>query len=314
MNIFSLSLFSYAVPFLTLYPGVRQTGMGGAFVAIADEAWANFYNPAGLAFQGESNFGFEYTPVPTFLSSDAYYWNIAGVLPLGKVFSIGSFGAGEIWEFEGVYAPELPPPHFTHDYTIGLSFSYKLRGFLGTGISLKYPFIIGKLGVGVALQNIGPEINYYTLEWLSFSFQKEPLPLIMKGGISYSLSFNEIFKSDGKQRIKQLLFEKFRLSIAWEICKVVPEDQYDENKNPWHSLGIEIRPISFIVARIGYFYEPGEFSRKGWTKGVGIDLKFLPLDISGDSVFYYDKPHRFRFSLSLYPSKTIFLEKGLMDR
>lgn len=38
-----------AVVFLTLAPGARANGMGQGFVAVADDATAAFYNPAGLA-------------------------------------------------------------------------------------------------------------------------------------------------------------------------------------------------------------------------------------------------------------------------
>ena len=40
-----------AVLFLMISPGARASGMGEAFVALADDATAVFWNPAGLAFQ-----------------------------------------------------------------------------------------------------------------------------------------------------------------------------------------------------------------------------------------------------------------------
>ena len=43
-----------AVPFLLIAPGARPCGMGEAGVALADEATAVFWNPAGLAFQYEN--------------------------------------------------------------------------------------------------------------------------------------------------------------------------------------------------------------------------------------------------------------------
>ena len=36
--------------FLMIRPGARPSGMGSAFCAIADDATATYYNPAGLAF------------------------------------------------------------------------------------------------------------------------------------------------------------------------------------------------------------------------------------------------------------------------
>ena len=39
------------VIFLGIGPGARPTGMGDSFVAIADDATATYWNPAGLGFQ-----------------------------------------------------------------------------------------------------------------------------------------------------------------------------------------------------------------------------------------------------------------------
>jgi len=41
------------VLFLVINPGARQGGMGEAGVALADDATAIYWNPAGLAFQYE---------------------------------------------------------------------------------------------------------------------------------------------------------------------------------------------------------------------------------------------------------------------
>ena len=43
-----------AVPFLLIAPGARTGGMGEAGVALANDATAVFWNPAGLAFQYEN--------------------------------------------------------------------------------------------------------------------------------------------------------------------------------------------------------------------------------------------------------------------
>ena len=40
----------YAGEFLKLGVGARALGMGGAFVGLADDASAGYWNPAGLAF------------------------------------------------------------------------------------------------------------------------------------------------------------------------------------------------------------------------------------------------------------------------
>lgn len=43
-----------AAPFLEIMPGTRASAMGGAFVALADDASALYFNPAGVARLGQS--------------------------------------------------------------------------------------------------------------------------------------------------------------------------------------------------------------------------------------------------------------------
>jgi len=58
---------------LYIQPGARPAGMGDCFVAIADDATACFWNPAGLAFlESRHNFALMHTRlVPDW--EDVYY-------------------------------------------------------------------------------------------------------------------------------------------------------------------------------------------------------------------------------------------------
>ena len=50
-----------AVPFLLIVPDSRASGMGEWGVALADNAWATYWNPAGLAFQKGSEIAMTHT-------------------------------------------------------------------------------------------------------------------------------------------------------------------------------------------------------------------------------------------------------------
>lgn len=103
--------------------GARPLGMGGAFVAVADDANASRHNPAGLGYMTTPEVGF--THVRMF--SGVVNYNYAGlVLPLG---SAGSFGAsfGMLSEESDIYS----------ERSVAFSYSRKLIESLSLGANLK---------------------------------------------------------------------------------------------------------------------------------------------------------------------------------
>ena len=97
--ILSLCLLSYYPYFLTLYPGGQQTAMGGANVAIAEDAFGIFYNPGGLALQKALDIGFERNSIPW--ADKPTYWATALNLPLNKKITFGIDGEGVYDRFIG---------------------------------------------------------------------------------------------------------------------------------------------------------------------------------------------------------------------
>ena len=59
--------------FLLISPSARAAGMGEAHVAVADDAYASFWNPAGLAFLEGSELAFMHVNWLPNLADDMYY-------------------------------------------------------------------------------------------------------------------------------------------------------------------------------------------------------------------------------------------------
>ncbi|MDZ7764152.1 MAG: PorV/PorQ family protein [Melioribacteraceae bacterium] len=74
-----------AAPFLTISQGARATSMGSAFVAIADDPSAIFWNPAGLARLERNGFMFDHTE----WIADLKYNFGAAALSLGSFGTVG---------------------------------------------------------------------------------------------------------------------------------------------------------------------------------------------------------------------------------
>jgi hypothetical protein len=137
-----------AVPFLLIAPGARPGGMGEAGVALANDATAIFWNPAGLAFQyedpetdsrGEASL-MHVKWLPQFNFSDLWYDYLAAryyiddigmigtsitFLNLGKNIATDESG-NEIGTFD------------SFEYAITVAYATKLKENLGIGINLKF--------------------------------------------------------------------------------------------------------------------------------------------------------------------------------
>ena len=71
--------------FLRLVAGVRADGVGGAFTAIANDASAGYWNPAGLAQINQAEIIASYHK----LSLDRNFNFVSAAMPLGRSGSIG---------------------------------------------------------------------------------------------------------------------------------------------------------------------------------------------------------------------------------
>ena len=70
----------YAAEFLKVPVGARAIGMGGAFVAVADDATASFWNPAGMVYLPYREVLFQHSEQFGGLENHDY---LSGVIPLG---------------------------------------------------------------------------------------------------------------------------------------------------------------------------------------------------------------------------------------
>jgi len=131
-----------AVPFLMISPNSRAGGMGDAGVAVGDDAWASFWNPAGYAFQVGSEVGLDYSA-----------WQPS--LNLGDVWIIHSVYKQSVKELDGTvsaaftYLNQGEIAHTENDATVLETFkSYDLS--FAVGYARKLSDVIG-IGMNVRL-------------------------------------------------------------------------------------------------------------------------------------------------------------------
>jgi len=127
-----------AVVFLMIEPDSRSAGMGNAGVAVADNASAVFWNPAGLAFQEGAEITFTHSNWLPEFNAGLYYEHLNGRY---QVPGIGVFGGHvtflNLGEHEGRDENNVSTGTFrSYDLAIGGSFARQItkRFALGTGL------------------------------------------------------------------------------------------------------------------------------------------------------------------------------------
>ena len=301
-----------AVLFLLITPNARAAGMGEAFVAVADDATAAFWNPAGLAFQQGREVTLTHTNWLRQLVDDMSFEYLAykqHVPSLGGTIggSVTFFNLGEqVHTAEYTDSEGRPIELGTfNSWELGVSVCYgtQLGENLGLGAGMRYirsalaPFSAGSqqgkgignsfsvdLGVlnqmpflkalqfGANLSNMGPKITYID------AAQADPLPTNLKIGLSYKVLDSE--------------FNKLRIAIDTNKLMVVrkkdekPAPFYEAIFTAWGEgslseqarelitcLGAEYVYNKMIFLRAGYYYdEEGKVKYPAFGAGLQYSL------------------------------------------
>lgn len=127
-----------AAPFLEIEAGSRALGMGGAFVAVANDVTALYWNPAGIARLKKSGVIFEHVD---WLAGTSYNY-AALAMPLGPVGALGisftSLGMADM-EVRTVFYPEGTGEKFgVSNVALGLSYAKALTDRFSIGFTGKY--------------------------------------------------------------------------------------------------------------------------------------------------------------------------------
>lgn len=211
-----------AVPFLQIEPDSRAAGMGNTGVAIADNASAVYWNPAGLGFQTSNQISLTHANWLPAFSADLFYDYLSGMM---HVENIGTFG-GHITYLnlgEQIRMDEMGHNQGrfnSFEISAGISYGKELSDnfALGTGVRFVYssladgrvggqdinpgssigvdlgalyrtnPFLVGTreatFSLGLNIANIGPGMQY------TDNSQKDPLPATLRLGWAYKMDLD----------------------------------------------------------------------------------------------------------------------------
>jgi len=273
------------VPSLTIPPGARANGMGEAFVAVADDATASWWNAGGLAFAKSRSLAFMHSQLVPDLATDVYYEYLGYASPAGD---IGVWGLSVVFLTYGESIATGPAGDFLGTFkswegSLNASFAMQLSESIGAGISMKFIRVdyapaeftqdnvegagtsfavdVGALwkmagprvNLGMSVTNMGPNIAFIDRE------QSDPLPFTARIGAAYTAISDEVSNL--------LITADVEQSLVWLV-----DDEVETRRSEVYHAGVEYRYVNLLAGRFGYVYDDdGDFSDP--TYGLGFIYK-----------------------------------------
>lgn len=304
--------------FLLIPPSARATGMAYAYTAICDDASANYYNAAGLAFLSSPTAAINHVKYLTGLHDGMHHAYFGLAFPYRNStwgFDIIYFTVGKaevhIPEIDNVtiwrlvlkinYARKL-----LDNFSLGIGVKFVEQQYFlfdpwmylwpigidgSTGSSWAFDFnglyrILPNFSLGTVLHNIGPNISN------TETGSSDPLPRLFRLGITYKPIDNKYFSCSLSGEVTKVIVGMFAQeeNSFWENLKY-------EFKEAWKGIGLELTFYKIVSLRGGYFHDE-EGVRKGLTFGGGINIKNLELDIGIDENIFDFRTENRRISLS----------------
>jgi len=235
----SLTLSAYS----QYNPGAKQISLSNSDVALSNDVFSIFNNPAGLAQMNWREVGVYYSPAPFGLSELAN-----GFVAYHEPTSIGSFAIGGMSYGFDLYRESK--------FSLGYSYNYLNKFFAGVTINYQTVSIQNYGNDGALFSYIGGLAYVSKVFRLGFSIQNinrasfgdddDQIPMIFNTGLSYDvadeLTLNFAVEKDIKYKAS------FQFGINYDI-------------------------IEYLSLRTGFSNEPSKYSA-----GIGINYSMFSLD------------------------------------
>ena len=245
MGLKTLLLFILIVStsFPQMEPGAKQVALSYSDIAITNDVFGLFNNPASLAKINWREAGVYYSPAPFGLSEMAN-----GYVAYSEPFDWGSISFGGMsYGFE-LYKENKILVGFSYNYSdqflLGVVINYHAVSIKNYGSANSFYLNVG--GIVPISDFVNWGFSIHNLNRATFGKEKDQIPTVLKTGFSFSavqnISLNAAFEKDIIQN-SALMF------------------------------GINYDIIKYISLRTGFSNEPSRF-----TAGVGINYSFFSLD------------------------------------
>lgn len=304
-----------AVVFLQIEPDSRAAGMGNTGVALADNANAIFWNPAGLARQKGGEVGFTHSAWLPELDADLAYeyatakYNVPGVATLGAHVTYLNLGKHTQTDADGQTLGEFrsydlavglsAARNVTDNFAVGLSGRY-IRSSLapieddagvGSALALDLGVLYGhdmrlggipsRVSVGANLANFGPAIKYSSTDSTG-----DPIPTNLRVGAATTFNFDEFntltLATDFNKQLYRVNIERDTVGGNVNITRTV-DSPFKALFSSWKPLLVDIDGDNV--------YDPKEVGvLEQTTMAVGAEYWYNRL-FALRSGFFYESPY-----------------------
>jgi len=224
-------------------PGAKQISLSNSDVALSNDVFSIFNNPAGLAQINWREVGIYYSPAPF-----GFIELANGYIAYNEPFSFGSTAVGAMSYGFDLYRETRFLTSFSYNYNnkffggIALNVHHLSIENYGTDIA----FYINAGGLAYLTDNLRTGFSVHNLNRATFGDEDDQIPMIFNLGFSYDI------------------LPDFRINSAVEK---------DIRYNASLLFGLDYDIIKYISLRTGFSTEPAKYSA-----GIGINYSIFSVD------------------------------------
>lgn len=252
---------TYAAQFLKIGVSARATAMGSAFTAVADDATATFWNPAGLVSVDGTVVSLNHTEWPADINLEYATYTFSPGFLQGKMSLHArgltmdpqvvrtiyrQQGTGEMFDAGDMSFGMSYARYFTDKFSSGATVSWMHMGLADRSVNsfvvdfgLLYRIGIRGMKLGMAVQNIGSEVD--------FDSRSSKLPTTFKVGLAL-----DAYRNGPHSLI------------------TVGEFSHPSDNKERQNFGVEYSYNSFFFLRSGYNVN---YDSESFAAGAGIALQ-----------------------------------------
>ena len=284
-----------AAEFLSIPVGAKAVGMGGAFVAVADDITAAYWNPGGLSRLSKNEFNTNYAQwfidtkiswsgVGIRISPDDYVAVSLTMLDYGEepITTVElPEGTGETWDALDLAIYLSYSRNLTDRFSIGGSAKYiqqRIWNETASGfafdVGLLFKTQLEGLNIGMAISNFGQGMKLEGQDLLR--------PIDINQGYNYNNSTitSRLFTDDWELPLIFTVGTAWDYSISDDFGILLAADaKIPSNQTTYANIGGQIRLSEFFFARLGYNSLFKQYAEEGLTLGAGINYSLAGLKI-----------------------------------